>query len=70
MACPSHTPDRDSDRDPDRDPDPHQETSGLQSSNVAHKAARTFPAYRTLVLFLKRWLNVRGLHDTFSGGIG
>ena len=34
-----------------------EETSGLQSSNLARKATRTFPAYRPLVLLLKRWLD-------------
>ena len=47
-----------------------EERSGLESSALARKASAQFPAYRVLVLFLKRFLNTRGLHDTFSGGVG
>ena len=47
-----------------------EERSGLSSSDLTRKAARQFPAFSTLVLFLKRFLNARGLHDTFTGGIG
>ena len=36
-----------------------EETSGLESSNLARKATRTFPAYRPLVLLLKRLLSAR-----------
>ena len=47
-----------------------EETTGLQSSALARKAAAKFPQYAPLVLFLKRWLNTRGLHDTYHGGVG
>lgn len=43
---------------------------GLVSSSLTKKAARQFPAYKVLVLVLKRFLHERGLHDTFSGGVG
>mmetsp|Transcript_13322 Transcript_13322/g.40395 ORF Transcript_13322/g.40395 Transcript_13322/m.40395 type:complete len:650 (-) Transcript_13322:311-2260(-) len=43
---------------------------GLRSSALARKAAERFPAFRYLVLVLKRWLISRGLNDTFTGGIG
>ena len=29
-----------------------------------------FPAFRYIVFVLKRWLRLRGLHDTFRGGVG
>ena len=47
-----------------------EETSGLLSSELATRAARQFPAFGALTLFLKRFLNTRGLHDTFTGGVG
>ena len=43
---------------------------GLVSSSLAKKANNQFPAYKVLVLVLKRFLHDRGLHDTFSGGVG
>jgi non-canonical poly(A) RNA polymerase PAPD5/7 len=43
---------------------------GLRSSALARKAAERFPAFRHLVLLLKRWLISRGLNDTFTGGVG
>ena len=47
-----------------------EERTGIASSGLAKKASGQFPAYRVLVLVLKRFLNDRGLHDTFTGGIG
>ena len=47
-----------------------EERSGLRSSQLARAAARQFPQFRILVLVLKRFLNTRGLHDTFTGGVG
>ena len=35
-----------------------------------HQAATAFPAFRYIVFVLKRWLRLRGLHDTFRGGVG
>lgn len=43
---------------------------GLISSSLARKASAQFPEYNVLVLVLKRFLHERGLHDTFSGGVG
>ena len=43
---------------------------GLASSNLARKAAQQFPAFKYLVLVLKRWLAQRGLGDTYHGGVG
>ena len=47
-----------------------EELTGLQSSALARKALAKFPQYGPLVLVLKRWLNARGLHDTYHGGVG
>ena len=47
-----------------------EERSGFGSSQLARKAMDSFPAYKVLVVFLKRLLNTRGLHDTFTGGVG
>jgi hypothetical protein len=44
--------------------------SGLRSSALGRKAARQFSPFKYLVLLLKRWLQERSLHDTFSGGVG
>jgi non-canonical poly(A) RNA polymerase PAPD5/7 len=43
---------------------------GIQSSNLARKASTQFPAFKYLVLVLKRWLAQRGLADTYHGGVG
>ena len=43
---------------------------GITSSRLAKKAAQQFPAFKYLVLVLKRWLSQRGLGDTYHGGIG
>ncbi|KAL1511945.1 hypothetical protein AB1Y20_005225 [Prymnesium parvum] len=43
---------------------------GLLSASLATKANAQFPAYKVLVLVLKRFLHERGLHDTFTGGVG
>ena len=43
---------------------------GLKSSALARKADAQFPAFRHLVLVLKRFLISRGLNDTFTGGVG
>ena len=43
---------------------------GIQSSNLARKASAQFPAFKYLVLVLKRWLAQRGLADTYHGGVG
>ena len=47
-----------------------EERSGIQSSKLSLQASSKFPAYKVLVVFLKRLLNTRGLHDTFTGGVG
>ena len=47
-----------------------EEETGLQSSELARRASRQFPAFGVMVVVLKRFLNSRGLHDTFTGGVG
>jgi len=43
---------------------------GITSSRLAKKAAEQFPAFKYMVLVLKQWLLLRGLGETYTGGIG
>ena len=43
---------------------------GSAAHQLSFSASREWPAYGVLVLALKRYLNMRGLHDTFTGGVG
>lgn len=44
--------------------------SGEESTELMRSYARTLPAFRYLVLVLKLWLQRRGLHETYNGGVG
>ena len=46
------------------------QTVGLEAAQYITQMSVKFPAFRPLLLFLKYYLHVRRLNDTYSGGVG
>lgn len=44
--------------------------NGLKNNAYMRKYLKTYPALRPLMIVLKHFLRMRGLHETYSGGIG
>ena len=57
-------------RDRDRRRHLRRRALGLRLLSARTQGDGLVPAYKVLVVFLKRLLNTRGLHDTFTGGVG